>query len=56
MADQIPGSLLAKIHSPQDVQALAAEDLPRLAQDIRDELISVLSKTGGHLGPNLGVV
>ena len=56
MADQIPGPLLAKIHSPQDVQALAAEDLPRLAQDIRDELISVLSKTGGHLGPNLGVV
>lgn len=56
MPDQIPGPLLAKIHSPQDVQALPAEDLPRLAQDIRDELISVLSKTGGHLGPNLGVV
>ena len=56
MPEQIPGPLLTKIHSPQDVQAIPAEDLPRLAQDIRDELISVLSKTGGHLGPNLGVV
>jgi deoxyxylulose-5-phosphate synthase len=56
MPDHILGPLLAKIHSPEDVQALPAENLPRLAQDIRDELISVLSKTGGHLGPNLGVV
>lgn len=56
MPEQIPGPLLTKIHSPQDVQALSAENLPHLAQDIRDELISVLSKTGGHLGPNLGVV
>ena len=56
MADQFPGPFLAKIHSPKDVQALPAEDLPLLAHDIREELISVLSKTGGHLGPNLGVV
>ena len=32
------------------------EQLQTLAQEIRDELITVLSKTGGHLAPNLGVV
>ena len=48
--------VLGKIHSPEDVKKLPPEDLPRLAQEIRDELISVLSTTGGHLGPNLGVV
>ena len=56
MADQFPGPFLAKIHSPKDVQALPAEDLPLLAHDVREALLSVLSKTGGHLGPNLGVV
>ncbi len=52
-ADQ---SFLRGIHSPADVKALREEDLPQLAQEVREELISVLSKTGGHLGPNLGVV
>ncbi len=51
-----PGPLLATIQSPADLKALSSEDLPRLAQEIRDELVQVLSKTGGHLGPNLGVV
>src|SRR6202011_4738372 len=32
------------------------QDLPQLAQEVRDELVKVLSQTGGHLGPNLGVV
>ncbi len=48
--------LLAGIHSPADIKALPEEDLPQLAQEVRGELINVLSKTGGHLGPNLGVV
>ena len=48
--------LLAGIHSPADVKALPEESLPQLAQEVRDELIKVLSQTGGHLGPNLGVV
>ena len=48
--------LLDSIQGPQDVKKLPVEDLPRLAEEIREELISVLSKTGGHLGPNLGVV
>ncbi|MEO6872607.1 MAG: 1-deoxy-D-xylulose-5-phosphate synthase [Chthoniobacterales bacterium] len=48
--------LLPGIHSPADVKSLPEDDLPQLAQEVRDELINVLSKTGGHLGPNLGVV
>jgi len=51
-----PGRLLDGIRSPADVKALREEDLPQLAQEVRDELIEVLSETGGHLGPNLGVV
>jgi len=49
-------SLLAGIDSPADVKVLPAEELPLLASEIRAELIRVLSTTGGHLGPNLGVV
>src|SRR3982074_3602272 len=48
--------LLDGIRSPADIKALREEDLPQLAQEVRDELIKVLSQTGGHLGPNLGVV
>lgn len=48
--------LLASISSPADVKALPAEAMPQLASEIRGELIRVLSNTGGHLGPNLGVV
>ena len=50
------GPLLSTIHSPSDVKKLADEELPKLAQEVRETLISSLSKTGGHLGPNLGVV
>src|SRR5271169_3185207 len=48
--------LLDSINSPADVKKIPLQDLPQLAQEIRDELIAVLAKTGGHLGPNLGVV
>src|SRR3954465_3831619 len=51
-----PSRLLDAIHSPADVKALPPSQLPQLAQEIRDELISVTSKNGGHIGPNLGVV
>ena len=50
------GSLLDSIHGPDDIKALREQDLPQLAQQVRDKLIEVLSQTGGHLGPNLGVV
>jgi len=48
--------LLTNIKSPDDVKKLSEDKLPQLAQEIRDRLIQSLSETGGHLGPNLGVV
>src|SRR5437660_1311252 len=51
-----PRRLLDGIHSPADIKALREQDLPQLAQEVRETLIAALSKTGGHLGPNLGVV
>jgi 1-deoxy-D-xylulose-5-phosphate synthase len=48
--------LLDTINSPLDVKKLSVPQLEILAEEIREELISVLSRTGGHLGPNLGVV
>lgn len=47
---------LPTIHGPQDVKALPSKQLPLLAQKIRQSLIESLARTGGHLGPNLGVV
>ena len=49
-------TLLSGISSPADVKALPSDAMPQLASEIREELIRVLSTTGGHLGPNLGVV
>lgn len=49
-------SLLASITSPQDIKEYSEEDRIKLAQEVRDTLINELAKTGGHLGPNLGVV
>jgi 1-deoxy-D-xylulose-5-phosphate synthase len=49
-------SLLQSIHGPRDLDALTREQLVTLASEIRQFLISEVSKTGGHLGPNLGVV
>jgi 1-deoxy-D-xylulose-5-phosphate synthase len=48
--------ILDRIDSPSDVKRLSIPELEQLAGEIREELITVLSKTGGHLGPNLGVV
>lgn len=49
-------SLLDAVHGPNDIKAIEEKDLPQLAEEVRERLISVLSQTGGHLGPNLGVV
>ena len=49
-------SLLGSIRSPHDVRALSPDQLPVLAAEIRDELVDKVTRTGGHLGPNLGVV
>src|SRR5579885_115091 len=50
------GHLLDTIHSPADIKKLSVSELESLAQEIREFLVRTLSKTGGHLGPNLGVV
>jgi 1-deoxy-D-xylulose-5-phosphate synthase len=49
-------TLLESIRGPADLKRLAAAELPRLAVEIRDFLVAAVSRTGGHLGPNLGVV
>ena len=48
--------LLDSIDSPQDLKNIPVEKLPELAKEIRDMLLDTISKTGGHLSSNLGVV
>ncbi len=47
---------LSRIKSPADVKRLGPIELERLAEEIRERLIRGVAKTGGHIGPNLGVV
>lgn len=49
-------SILESIQSPADVRRLSRDDLRILAQDMRERLIDVCSRTGGHIGAGLGVV
>lgn len=49
-------TLLDSIHGPDDLKRLDAAALPRLATEIRHFLVEAVSRTGGHLGPNLGAV
>lgn len=49
-------SLLGTITSPRDVRRLTPQQADRLAAEIREFLVASVSRTGGHLGPNLGVV
>jgi 1-deoxy-D-xylulose-5-phosphate synthase len=48
--------VIESIKSPEDIKGLSQEELISLAQEIRTFLIEKVSKSGGHLGPNLGVV
>ena len=48
--------MLDSIKDPRDVRAIPPEKLPQLAAEIRQFLVEKVSATGGHLGPNLGVV
>ncbi|MEV4637074.1 1-deoxy-D-xylulose-5-phosphate synthase [Actinoplanes sp. NPDC049548] len=54
-SDQTAG-ILGTIETPGDLKRLSAEQLTLLAAEIRDFLVAKVSRTGGHLGPNLGVV
>src|SRR5476651_1021042 len=47
---------LSRVKSPADVKRLSMAELERLAEEIRERLIQGVAKTGGHIGPNLGVV
>ncbi|MFJ6634828.1 1-deoxy-D-xylulose-5-phosphate synthase [Streptomyces sp. NPDC091376] len=49
-------ALLTRIRGPRDLDRLGPEQLDQLAAEIRTFLVDAVSKTGGHLGPNLGVV
>ena len=52
----MPYPLLDRVHSPTDLRAMAAADLPALATELRAFLIESVSATGGHLASNLGTV
>ncbi|NLF21145.1 MAG: 1-deoxy-D-xylulose-5-phosphate synthase, partial [Clostridiaceae bacterium] len=49
-------TILDSITSPQDIKALSPEECDRLAEEIRQFIISTVAETGGHLASNLGVV
>jgi 1-deoxy-D-xylulose-5-phosphate synthase len=50
------GRILDRIDSPADVRHLERNDLSRLAEEIREEIVTICSQVGGHVAPSLGVV
>ena len=50
------GKILDKINSPKELKSLTIEQLEFLSNELRDELVDVVSRTGGHLGAGLGVI
>ncbi len=54
--DKMKYKHLNNIESPKDIKSLSIKELQELAIEIREELIDIVSKTGGHIGPSLGVV
>src|SRR6476661_2241029 len=56
MTDRPETPLLDSVSYPADIRALSKEQLPQLAEELRQETISAVSVTGGHLGAGLGVV
>src|SRR6187397_11688 len=55
-SDQTTAGILEGIKTPADLKRLDPDQLTLLAAEIRDFLVAKVSRTGGHLGPNLGVV
>jgi 1-deoxy-D-xylulose-5-phosphate synthase len=51
-----PGPILDRVNSPADCRRLSLDECRQLSQEIREFLVERVSRTGGHLGPNLGVV
>ena len=50
------GPLIKQINFPADLRKFKKNDLRQISDELRDELIDVVSETGGHLGAGLGVV
>ena len=55
-ANKESSGLLSDIREPRDLRPLSYEQLRELAEEIRQFIVTNVSATGGHLGPNLGVV
>src|SRR5210317_1139795 len=49
-------NFLSQINFPSDLKKISESDLQKVADELREEIISVVSETGGHLGASLGVV
>ncbi len=56
MSDRPETPLLDSVQYPQDIRKLSKDQLPQLADELRQEVVSAVSVTGGHLGAGLGVV
>src|ERR1700732_1556199 len=56
MDQDLKTPVLDRIGTPADLRSLSDAELRALAEEIRQFLVTTVSKTGGHLGPNLGVV
>ena len=48
--------MLESIKSPQDIKNLSMQEMETLAAEMRETILKVVSKNGGHLGSNLGIV
>ena len=56
MSDRPHTPFLDRVHSPADIRTFQKAELPQLADELRQEMISAVSTSGGHLGSGLGVV
>jgi 1-deoxy-D-xylulose-5-phosphate synthase len=56
MSDNLQNSLLYKVKKPNDLRVLSDNQLDQVSRELRNEVIEVVSQTGGHLGSSLGVV
>ena len=56
MSQYRPGPILSQINSPSDLRKLDKDDLPKVAKELRQFIIDVVSNKGGHFGASLGVV
>ena len=50
------GELLKNINDPKDLKKLTSKSLPQFCEELRDYIVEVVSKKGGHFGASLGVV